>query len=73
MGLKLIYLTDSGRTWEQAEEYFQQAAHWAHENCLSYQGCDVVDVTDVCYEYDQIAEYGFDDEQDATLFALRWS
>ena len=71
--MKLIYLTDRGQTWEQAEEYFQQAAHWAHENCLSYQGCHVQDVTDVSYEYDQIAEYGFDDEKDAVLFSLRWS
>ena len=67
-----VYLTDENRTLEQSLDYYDAADHWANENCSSYVGYDVQDVSDVSYYYDTVARYVFDNEQDVVLFTLKW-
>lgn len=71
--MKLVYLNDSGIPYEQAEEYFAEAALWAKNQCHSFIGHHVQDVSDVSYQYDFIAEYRFKDPKDAMLFELKWN
>jgi hypothetical protein len=67
-----VYLTDENRTLEQSRIYYNDADRWASENCSSYVGYDVQDVSDVSYYYDTVACYVFDDEQDVVMFTLKW-
>ena len=67
-----VWLNDTGRNWDEAEDYFYQAAQWAEVQCTSFIGYDIQDVSDVSYHYDQIALYRFNDEQDALMFKLKW-
>jgi len=67
-----IYLTDSERNYDQAQEYFQEAFAWAQSQCKSFVGFDVQDTADVSYEWDQVAVYNFSDERDAQWFSLKW-
>ena len=67
-----VYLSDEHRGYEQAIEDFRQADAWAQENCASYAGHDVVDVSDFSMNYDTVAEYNFAQESDALIFKLRW-
>jgi hypothetical protein len=68
----VVYLNDTGIPYEQAEEYFAEAAAWASRQCPSFIDYHVQDVSDVSYTNDFIAEYGFEDPKDAMLFQLRW-
>lgn len=68
-----VYLNDVNLTYNDAHHRFCEAAIWARENCSSYYGIDIVDVSDFAANYDTVAEYRFYHEQDATLFALRWA
>lgn len=68
-----IYLNDRNMDYVAAQKRFYEAATWAREQCKSYAGIDIVDVSDFTTNYDTVAEYRFYDEQDATLFALRWT
>jgi hypothetical protein len=68
----VVYLNDTGIPYEQAEEYFAEAAAWASQQCLSYIDYHVQDVSDVSYTNDFITEYRFGDSKDAMLFQLRW-
>lgn len=52
--------------------HFVEISMWAVEHCASFSGYDVVDVSDTSDRWDEIAEYRFTDEQDATLFTLKW-
>lgn len=52
--------------------YFAVIDAWARKHCSSYQGCEVQDVSDVSLMWDEIAEYKFGQEADATLFKLKW-
>jgi hypothetical protein len=70
--MKLVYLTDGNIPYEEAEEYFQEAADWAKQNCGTFISHSVQDMGDFSYEYDQIAEYRFNDIKDAIWFQLRW-
>jgi hypothetical protein len=72
MVMKLVYLTDSKIPYEEAEEYFQEAADWAKQNCKTFISHTVQDVSDFSHEYDHISEYRFNDIKDATWFKLRW-
>lgn len=72
MAMKLVYLTDSKISYDKSLEYFQEAADWAKQNCISFISHSVQDVSDVSYVYDQIAEYRFRDPKDAIWFELRW-
>jgi len=67
-----VYLSDEHRGYEQGLEDFKQADAWAQENCASYAGHSVVDVSDVSLRFDTVAEYNFGQESDALIFKLRW-
>lgn len=70
--MMVVYLNDSKMEYEEAENYFAEAAAWASRQCFSYISYDVVDVSDVSYVYDNIAEYRFKDPKDALMFQLKW-
>lgn len=68
-----VNLTDEGLyDYNVASDHFKSAADWAAANCKSFDGWQVVDVSDVSYAWDLIAEYNFTDEKDATMFMLKW-
>ena len=70
--MKLVYLNDNKMTYDIANDHFDQANKWAKENCISYIGYRVEDVSDVSYVYDLIAEYKFRDPKEAVWFELRY-
>ncbi len=70
--IKVVYLNDTGISYEKAEEYFAEAAAWASRQCSSFIDYHVQDVADFSYTNDLIAEYAFDDPKDALLFELKW-
>jgi hypothetical protein len=70
--MKVVYLNDTGIAYDQAEDYFAEAAAWATRQCSSYIDYHVQDVADVSYTNDFIAQYGFNDAKDALLFELKW-
>jgi hypothetical protein len=72
MGLKVVYLNDSGIPYENAHPYFKEAAEWARRQCSSFVDYHIQDVSDVSYVYDHVAQYGFADPKDALMFELKW-
>ena len=70
--MKVVYLNDTGIPYEQAEEYFAEAAAWASRQCSSFVDYYVQDVSDVSLINDFVTEYRFDDPKDAILFQLKW-
>ncbi len=69
-----VLLTDQGlKNYDQARLHFIDASIWALYHCKSFQGYEIVETSDVSYEWDQIAEYRFTDKRDVFLFKLRWS
>jgi hypothetical protein len=70
--MKVVYLTDTGIPYEQAEEYFAEAAAWASRQCSSFVNYHIQDVSDVSLINDFITEYQFQDPTDALLFQLKW-
>ena len=70
--MKVVYITDKGIAYEQAEEHFAEAAAWASQHCPSYVDYHVQDVSDHSYLYDYITEYQFRDPKDALLFELKY-
>jgi hypothetical protein len=70
--MKVVYLNDTGIPYEQAEEYFAEAAAWASRQCSSFVNYHVQDVSDVSLINDFITEYQFQDPTDALLFQLKW-
>jgi hypothetical protein len=70
--MKVVYLNDTGIPYEQAEEYFAEAAAWASRQCSSFVDYHVQDVSDVSLINDFVTEYRFDDPKDAVLFQLKW-
>ena len=70
--MKTIYLNDTNVPYEQAEEYFAEAAAWASRQCSSFVNYHVQDVSDVSLINDFIVEYRFRDPKDALLFELKW-
>jgi hypothetical protein len=72
MDLKVVYLNDTGIAYEEAEEYFAEAAAWASRQCTSYVDYHVQDVSDFSYTNDLIAEYRFADSKDAILFQIKY-
>lgn len=70
--MKVVYLNDSNLDWDLATQYFEDAAKWAQDQCSSFSGHHVQDVSDVSYVYDQVAEYRFADSKDAVWFELKW-
>jgi hypothetical protein len=70
--MKVVYLNDTDIPYEQAEEYFAEAAAWASRQCSSFVDYHVQDVSDVSLINDFVTEYRFDDPKDAILFQLKW-
>ena len=70
--MEVVYLNDTGIPYEQAEEYFAEAAAWASRQCSSFVNYHVQDVSDVSLINDFITEYQFQDPTDALLFQLKW-
>ena len=68
----VVYLNDTDIPYEQAEEYFAEAAAWATRQCSSYVDYYVQDVTDVSLTNDFVTVYYFKDSNDALLFQLKW-
>lgn len=68
-----VYLNDSDKSYEAAEQHFESAHRWAKKHCASYQKHEVMDVTDVSHTHDLVARYLFRDESDVVIFQLRWS
>jgi hypothetical protein len=68
----VVYLNDTGIPYEEAEEYFAEAAAWASRYCLSFVDYHVQDVSDFSYTNDLITEYKFTDPKDVVLFQLKW-
>jgi hypothetical protein len=68
----VVYLNDTNIPYEQAEEYFAEAAAWATRQCSSYVDYYVQDVTDVSLTNDFVTVYYFKDPNDALLFQLKW-
>ena len=70
--MKVVYLTDTGIPYEQAEDFFAEAAAWASRQCSSFVDYYVQDVSDASYSNDFITAYYFKDPNDALLFQLKW-
>lgn len=68
----VLITDDKSLSYNDNPVYFQKIADWAIVNLQSYRGFDVQDVTDSSYLWDEIAEYRFESEQDALVFALKW-
>ena len=74
MGVISVLVNDSGSaSYEHNAEYFGTINEWAAEHCSSYRGYRVQDVSDVSYQWDEIAEYLFESEADELLFRLKWT
>ena len=67
-----VYLNDTGIPYEHAEQHFRDVTVWAKQNCASFVGHEVTDVSDVSLTNDFIARYIFNDAKDAEWFALKW-
>ena len=72
MGMKVVYLTDTGIPYERTEDYFAEAAAWASRQCSSFVDYYVQDVSDASYSNDFITAYYFKDPKDAAWFQLKW-
>jgi hypothetical protein len=70
--MKIVYLNDSKIAYDEAEDYFAEAAAWASRQCASFIDYHVQDVSDVSYTNDFVTEYRFHDPKDALLFELKW-
>ena len=57
---------------EQAGEPFWKIKKWCLAHCQSYIWFDVTDVSDVGYQWDEIAAFYFHDERDALMFKLKY-
>lgn len=68
-----VYLNDTGVAYEQADNYFAEAAAWASRQCASFVDYHVQDVSDASLVNDFITAYWFNDPKDAVLFQLKWS
>lgn len=67
-----VYLNDAKMSYDEGEVYFMNAEFWARDNCTSFKGCHIQDVSDVSYVYDTVGLYLFENEKDATMFTLKW-
>jgi hypothetical protein len=68
-----VVITDSkSGGYDFNEAYFASIDLWAKEFCISYLGYRVQDVSDVSYQWDEIACYWFDRDDDVCLFTLKW-
>lgn len=69
-----VLVTDEGSAgYDHNRRYFSMIESWAQTHCESYLHMHVQDVSDVSYQWDEIAEYCFEEEKDAVWFKLKWS
>jgi hypothetical protein len=61
-----VYLSD------EHHKIFSKADVWAKENCVSYRGVSITDVSDFSLTADEIASYKFDRSTDAAFFTMMW-
>ena len=45
---------------------------WAREQCQSFIWAELVDTSDVSYDYDSVVAFYFSTEADKIMFALKW-
>jgi hypothetical protein len=45
---------------------------WAREHCQSFIWAELVDTSDVSYNYDSVSAFYFTTEADKIMFALKW-
>ena len=45
---------------------------WCNANCIGEFTSEIWDMTDVSIEIDEAAEIAFENEQDLSMFFLRW-
>ena len=63
-----------GKTGEYLEANdFYDMDKWAQDNCASYIGYEVNDISDFSLVYDLIGIFEFREEKDAAWFSLKWS
>ena len=53
-------------------EPFWKIKKWALAHCQSFVWMDVSDVSDVSYQWDELACYYFGEERDALMFKLKY-
>ena len=49
-----------------------QMKKWARTHCQSFVWAELVDTSDVDYNYDSISAFYFSKEADKIMFALKW-
>lgn len=71
--IEILVNDEKSPSYELNGYYFTSIDLWAREHLKSYKGFDVQDVSDVSYQWDEIACYRFTDEsEETTLFRLKW-
>jgi len=65
-----VLITDNDAN--TAGEPFWKIKKWCLANCQSYIWFEVTDVSDVGYQWDEIAAYYFYDEKDVLMFSLKY-
>jgi len=45
---------------------------WARAHCQSFVWAELVDTSDVSYNYDSVSAFYFIEEADKIMFALKW-
>jgi len=50
----------------------KQIRDWCYQNCESFVWSELVDTSDVSYNYDSVAAFYFTSHEDANWFRLRW-
>ena len=54
------------------EASMREIRNWAYAYCESFIWAEIMDTSDVSYNYDSVAAFYFYSESDATLFRLKW-
>jgi hypothetical protein len=54
------------------EEPMWRMKKWAREHCQSFVWAELVDTSDVSYQYDSVSAFYFSQEADKLMFALKW-
>ena len=70
--MNIVTLNDKNKNCDRAKQYYREANAWALEHCSSYDGHEVIDVSDFSYEHDVLALDTFKNEQDSVMFILWW-
>lgn len=70
--IEVLITDDKSGGYNNNHNFFKERGEWAQKHCKSFHGYDVQDVSDVSYLWDEIACYRFTNEEDVTLFTLKW-